>query len=428
MTAVAPARWVRDHVACTALALTAISAGVGSVVSVLAPGTRPFALPALSATVFLTLMSWALWKGWRYAGPLAAISLAALIGWLLPEPFVSTYVPAVVVLPMLVALLVAPPLWSAGAGAVTMIILLARAGFTGIYTEPVTIIVMGTINATVVLSRLLVEQLLQESQALNRTLELRVNERTAALAAQTARARRLLEAKKELYSAVAHDMRQDLALISGLAELLVAAAHDGDAAEVEHLETRLMRTIRRQASFTTDLYDVSMLAEGQPLPLRPSVVSLETVAAALADELLPEAEPYGITFIVEPNTEVPSVWCDPQRAERVLRNLLGNAIKAVKAAGHGGNVTVRFSTEGGMVRCEVADTGIGIAPEDLQRIGHRFVRARLPNASGDGTGLGLTLSAQFVAIMGGTLTIASLGIGLGATAYFTLPAYYGQEG
>jgi hypothetical protein len=106
--AVAPARWVCDHVVCAALALTAVSTGAGSAVFALAPNTRPSALSALGATLLLALMTWALWRGWRYAGPLAAISLAAMIGWLLPEPFVSTYVPVIVALPMLAALLVAP--------------------------------------------------------------------------------------------------------------------------------------------------------------------------------------------------------------------------------------------------------------------------------------------------------------------------------
>lgn len=421
MTVFAQARWTRNHVACATLALTAASSGTGSVVAALAPSTRAFALPAFGATAFLAVMSWALWRGWRFAGPLAALALAAMIGWLLPEPFVSAYVPAIVVLPMLVALLVAPSVWSVGAGALTMVILLTRAGFTGIYTEPVTVIVMGTINAAVLLSRLLVEQLLKEARALNQTLESRVDERTAALAAQTARTCRLLEAKTELYSTVAHDLRHDLTLITGMAHLLVEAAREGDTAEADHFETRLMRVIRRQASYATDVYDVSMLAEGQPLPLRPSVVSLEAIATALADELLPEAEPFGICFVIEHRPEVPPVWSDPQRTERVLRNLFGNAIKAVRAVGIGGTVTVHFSAEDDLVRCQVADTGIGIAPEDLQRIGHRFVRAGLPKAKGDGTGLGLTLSAQLVALMGGTLSIDSPGVGLGATVKFTLP-------
>lgn len=428
MIASLQARLTRNHVACAALALSSTSAGLGAALSALAPGTRGFALPALGATAFLALMSWALWRGWRHAGPLASLALAAMIGWLLPEPFVSTHVPAIVVLPMLVALLVAPSVWSVGAGALTMIILLTRAGFTGIYTQPVTIIVMGTINATVVLSQLLVEQLLREARALNGTLESRVAERTAALAAQTARTCRLLEAKTELYSTVAHDLRHDLTLITGMAHLLVIAAREGDTAEADHFETRLMRVIRRQASYATDVYDVSMLAEGQPLPLRPSIVSLDTIAIALADELVPEAEPFGICFVIERSPEVPPVWSDPQRTERVLRNLFGNAIKAVRAGGNGGTVTVRFSVDGGLVQCEVTDTGIGIAPEDLQRIGHRFVRAGLPKANGDGTGLGLTLSAQLVTLMGGTLIIDSLGIGLGAVAKFTLPSYDGQEG
>lgn len=404
----------------TLLMVTAIS--VVSAAPRIAPAhTTPMALLWLAAPAVFGGLTWAFCQGWKHAGPLAMIALALLIGWCLPEPYVTTYAPAVVVVPVMAALLVASPAWTLGTGVAVILTLLARAGFAGASAEPATIFVMLLITAMAVLSRVLIENARQEARSLARNLEVRVAERTAALAAQTARAQRLLEAKRDLYSTVAHDLRHDLTLATGLTHLLVQAIRAGNVLEAEEYEELLMRVIRRQGSYATDLLDVSMLAEGQTLPLRPARVDLEAIAANLADELLPEAEPYGIVFAVESHPSSTAAWCDPQRVERVLRNLLGNAIKAVKRTGEGGTITVRVRSENGMVRCDVADRGIGIAPEDLQRLGHRFVRARLPNAEGDSTGLGLTLSAQLVALMGGTLSLHSLGVGLGATATFTLP-------
>ncbi|MEI8167385.1 MAG: HAMP domain-containing sensor histidine kinase, partial [Chloroflexales bacterium] len=360
---------------------------------------------------------------------LAAIVVAFVIGAILPEPFVTGYAPVVLVLPMLLALLVAPAYWTLVVGSMLIMTLLARAGFSGVYTQPSTLIILGTINGTVVVSRLMIERSLFDLQQFNCLLEERVRERTSALTAQTARANRLLEERKQLYSSVAHDLRNDALVLTNLADELTEAWHMGDTREAQAHERRMLRVVRRQVSYARDLTDVSLIAEGEGLPMRPTVVSLPEIAVRLMDDLSLEARPCQITMLVETRPGVSSAWCDPDRVERVMRNLIGNALKAVKDVGDPGMVKVVFAMDGATtIRCEVNDTGIGIAPEGLHQLGHRFVRVSLPGVCGDGLGLGLTLSAQLVNLMGGTLHIDSLGRGHGTTVLFTIPAYTaGQE-
>ncbi len=402
----------------------------GSVSVRFTSGDAVFAPYALGVAVCFAALAVAYARGIPHVGAIATVLVAFILGAILPEPFVTGYAPVVLVLPLLVAMLVAQAHWAMIAGGVVLVTLLTRAGFTGVYMQPSTLIVLLTITGTVVVSSLLIERSMRDLQRLNHALEERVHARTAALTAQTARASRLLEERKQLYSTVAHDLRNDAFVLTTLADELTEAWRAGDAHEATMHERRMLRVVRRQVSYARDLTDVSHIAEGESLPMRPTLVSLPEIAVRLMDDLAIEARPAQIRTLVETRPGVASAWCDPDRVERVLRNLIGNAIQSVKDGGDPGTVKVRFSMHGDgatMIRCEVIDTGIGIAPEDLHRIGHRFVRVCLPGVRGDGLGLGLTLSAQLVNLMGGTLHIDSLGRGHGATVLFTIPAYTAEQ-
>lgn len=418
----------QEHLARYTLLLITLFITATSLSSLFTPRDVDLALPGAALSGLMAILCLSFWRGWTLAGPLTVLLMSAMTGIMLPEPFVSQYAPAVVILPMIVALLVAPTLWSLVAGISTITMLVFRAGFHGVYTEPTTIIILATMNATIVMSRMLVERSLGEARSLNRTLEIRVTERTAALAAQHERAQRLLNTKVELYSTVAHDLNNDVLAADDLAHALALAWRAGDTALALAHEERLLGVLARQRAYAADLFDVSVLSEGQQkLPLRMERVNLPQIACRLADELVLMSQPFGIMIEVETAPDLEDVWCDPRRIERVLRNMMGNAIKAMKLIAQEGPITVRFQMEGGFVRCDVIDSGAGIDPEDLLRLGHRFVRANLPGAQGDGTGLGLTLSAQLVSLMGGKLSLYSPGRELGATATFTIPAAVQKE-
>jgi signal transduction histidine kinase len=101
----------------------------------------------------------------------------------------------------------------------------------------------------------------------------------------------------------------------------------------------------------------------------------------------------------------------------VLLNLLSNALKFTP---EGGRIDVRATLEDGLARIAVADTGVGIAPDDLQAVFEEFRQVGTAARKVEGTGLGLAISRKFVELHGGTLTVSSR-VGHGSTFAFTLP-------
>lgn len=265
---------------------------------------------------------------------------------------------------------------------------------------------------------------LRDATRHQRDLDQRGEERTALLRAQSERAHRLLAERKALYAAIAHDLRRDAMQLLALTDQFTTAWREGDTAEAAAHERRLLRFVRRQAAYARDINDVSLVAEGVPLPMRPTLVALPEMTVRLVDDMVPDVVGFPITLSVETRADVHAAWCDSDRTERILRNLVVNAIDAVKVTGQPGSVTVVISApDATFLRCDVVNSGCGIAPEHLVQLGHRFVRVRLPGMDGDGMGMGLTLSAQLVTLMGGQLTLTSPGVGFGACASFTVPAY-----
>lgn len=402
--------------------LTAAAGAAAHAVTMLFRAASPQgSAPALLAALLLAAMGIAFGRGWSPAGALASVTLALLIGWYLPEPFVTGVVPAILVVPMLMALLVAPAWWSLLAGLCMMLVLVTRAGFVGVYMQPTTVLVMALINGAVVGGRMLLERSLAEAQALNRALEGRVLERTAALEAQHTRIERLMRDKKALYSTVSLDLKANVKIATNLAIRVAEAWKAGDEDAAYDHERRLLRLLGRLNASAQDLLDVSELSEGQAVVLEATPVCLPELVERVVDQMSVEASDFGIEVVVEPPPEQHWCWCDPRRTERVLWVMLGNALKAVKQRGQGGYIFIALHQEDSWLRCEVRDSGVGIEPEQLMALRHRFVRALLPGAAGDGIGVGLTLGAQLVSQMGGELNIDSYGRDLGAKVAFTLP-------
>jgi two-component system phosphate regulon sensor histidine kinase PhoR len=145
-----------------------------------------------------------------------------------------------------------------------------------------------------------------------------------------------------------------------------------------------------------------------------------------ADDLIREAveriQPYahrvGVNVELDPvhGASVP-VLADNRRVGQVLANLLNNAVKFTPP---GGNIVVGAEGDGGMVEFWVADSGIGIEPDQLLRIFERFYKIDAARA-GRGTGLGLAICKHLVQAHGGRIWAESPGPGRGATFRFTLP-------
>ena len=109
---------------------------------------------------------------------------------------------------------------------------------------------------------------------------------------------------------------------------------------------------------------------------------------------------------------------DERKIKQVLLNLLSNALKFTP---EGGRIDVRAGLVDGMAEISVADTGVGIAPEDQEAVFEEFRQVGTSVAKQEGTGLGLTLCRKFVELHGGRIWVDSQ-VGVGSTFTFTIPA------
>jgi signal transduction histidine kinase len=202
---------------------------------------------------------------------------------------------------------------------------------------------------------------------------------------------------------VAHELKNPLASIKGLCQLVARTP------ESERTQERLAVVASEISRMETILNEY--LSFSRPLEdLRPEALDVCAIGRDVLDVLAGRADQGGVTLALDGGATV--VHGDGRRLKEALINLVANAIEATP---HGGTVALRVRNGGTAVVLEVRDSGRGIAPDDLDRIGTSFFTTR-PN----GTGLGVVLAQGVIHQHGGTLTYAST-LGLGTTATITLP-------
>jgi signal transduction histidine kinase len=178
------------------------------------------------------------------------------------------------------------------------------------------------------------------------------------------------------------------------------------------------RNAQSLIELVNDLLDASKLESGT-MRLDLSSIDLRALVDELRETMEPLAREKGIALEVHLPTELPSVKADRTKLRRVLVNLLSNALKFT---GKGGTVELRATRDTeGLVRVSISDTGVGIAPEDVERLFDKYEQARSRATRGEkGTGLGLYITKQLVELHGGEIKVESQ-IGKGSTFSFTLP-------
>lgn len=202
---------------------------------------------------------------------------------------------------------------------------------------------------------------------------------------------------------VAHELKNPLASIKGLCQLVARTP------ESERTQERLAVVASEISRMETILNEY--LSFSRPLEdLRPEALDVSAIARDVLDVLAGRADQAGVTMTLDGGAT--TVHGDSRRLKEALINLVANAIEATPS---GGTVALRLRNGGNAVVVEVRDSGRGIAPEDLDRIGTSFFTTR-PN----GTGLGVVLAQGVINQHGGTLTYKSV-VGQGTTATITLP-------
>jgi len=228
--------------------------------------------------------------------------------------------------------------------------------------------------------------------------------------------------KDEFLGILAHELRNPLAPMSFALELLRRAdINPEDGARARQV---LTRQVAHMVRIVDDLLDVSRITQGK-VELRKERVELANVVHAAVELCAPAAEAARHTLTVSLPDEPIFLSGDFVRLSQVLVNLLNNAIKFTPPVGHIWLIAERTSAEDGhpsTVRIRVRDTGIGIAPEQRQRVFDLFMQGdRSLERSRGGLGVGLTLVRNLIALHGGSIDVWSDGPDRGSEFIITLP-------
>ena len=253
---------------------------------------------------------------------------------------------------------------------------------------------------------------------------LRRDERAARSEAQSAQKKllaqneQLLEAdrlKDEFVALISHDLRTPLTSIMGYLELILD--DDNLTEEQRGFLSVADRNADRLLRLVNDLLFVARFEAGQ-LELHPTELDLAAVVRQSVEEAEPRATAGGIQLTCDAGA-VSAVQADKGRMFQLVDNLVSNAIKFTPA---GGDVRVSVTPVNGVVRLEVADTGIGIEPQEQQRLFERFFRASTASEHQiPGTGLGLYITRAIVEAHGGSIAVRS-DLGEGTSFSVELPA------
>ena len=223
-------------------------------------------------------------------------------------------------------------------------------------------------------------------------------------------ARRLEDAdeqRRRLLADLGHELRTPLTVIRGEIEAMLDGVHQPDR---EHLEL-LVDEVEVMERLLEDLRTLSLIDAGS-LNLHPEPTDMGQLVADVADAYRRRAREAGAVIDVDVDRVVGDVVVDPVRIREVVTNLVVNSLRAMPA---GGRLRLSARSVGKGVVVEVADTGVGIDPDEVELVFDRFHKG----AQSPGSGLGLSISRDLVAAHGGRLTIESAP-GAGTTARMDL--------
>ncbi|MBO9539471.1 PAS domain S-box protein [bacterium] len=234
--------------------------------------------------------------------------------------------------------------------------------------------------------------------------------------AEAQAAKELDRLKTNFVNAVSHDLRTPLTSIKGYAEFLSEGIAGMLVPEQQGFVRQIERGVHRLEHLVNDLLDFARLDAGT-FSLRVEEADFALKVRHIAESFRPLIEDSAIHLILEGVDEPLPACMDRQRIGQVLSNLIQNAITFTPA---GGTLRLRALRVGDGIRCEVIDSGEGIAAKDLAKLFTRFGQLDSGRAKG-GTGLGLSISKSLIEAHGGSIGVVSE-LGRGSTFWFTIPA------
>lgn len=231
------------------------------------------------------------------------------------------------------------------------------------------------------------------------------------------------ELKTRFLSNMSHEFRTPLNSILSLTRMLLERM-DGDLTSEQEKQVVFIRKAAEGLSeLVNDLLDLAKVEAGK-IVVHPARVEVGELFATLRGMLRPLLlHNSAIALSIEDPVNIPPLYTDEGKVAQILRNFISNALKYTEQ----GEVRVSARVSGSQVVFAVADTGIGIAPQDQERIFEDFVQVESHlQKRVKGTGLGLPLSRKLAELLGGTITLTST-VGVGSTFSLSIPAVYAEE-
>jgi signal transduction histidine kinase len=267
---------------------------------------------------------------------------------------------------------------------------------------------------------ILAQRMNRMSQELDR-LDREQREAVAELGRLNTRLEQASRAKSEFLANMSHELRTPLNAILGFTEMMVDGLYGDVPEELKEPLDDVQVNGRHLLRLINDVLDLAKIEAGR-MELAPREYSVPELVGSVRASLRSLAADKGLEFVTEVPDDLPIACGDGGRITQCLMNLAGNALKFTRK----GRVTIGVALQDGELIYRVSDTGIGIAPEELQNVFAEFrqVDATVTRQFG-GTGLGLSISKKFVEMHGGRIWVESR-VGEGSTFYFSVPLRVGE--
>jgi PAS domain S-box-containing protein len=225
--------------------------------------------------------------------------------------------------------------------------------------------------------------------------------------------------KTEFMSVVSHELRTPITPIQGYTEMLLSGAMGALTPQQREAIDTIKKQSKRLLDLIDSVLDISRVEYGRPVEIKKEPVSLNAIIQEVVDGLQANFQEREINPEHALSPEIETIIADESKVARVISNLLGNALKFTPKKGH---IGLRTAKKGADAIIEVSDSGVGLDPDNRQKIFEKFYQVDSSyTRSAGGTGMGLTLVKEIIEAHGGRVWAESDGLGRGARFIFTLP-------
>lgn len=263
----------------------------------------------------------------------------------------------------------------------------------------------------------------------NRWLEGQVKQRTATLqvalqeiSVAKGEIEHLMHARTEAVQSVVHDLKHTVQAVQSAFDVWYLKLDHSFGAQpsIEHGYQRVAKVLYQQQELLDQLRDAALLESGT-LVLQPERFDFQQLVQDVVDQMQPRFALSGCTLTVRGEDGTLFIYGDPRRLRRVVYNILENAYRYTTSVREDGCVQITLGATASGITCTVEDNGRGIAADQLEQLGQKFLRLKQGKHDPDGMGLGLNFCIGILRLSNGEFQITSSGEAQGTTVTITLP-------